>query len=291
MRSFTREGCCLTSRRSADPAGSSVVADHQPLPRDPSELRALVRAGAWREWTIDVCPSYLTTTVIILPEAYAADFLRYCLRNPRACPLLDVTDPGDPEPRRLAPWADIRTDLPRYRLWEYGEIVGEVDDLRASWRNDLVSFFFGCSATLEGALHQANVQFVDEGGATCRAMYDTTVDTVPAGRFRARLVVTMRPLAPSDVARAVHTTGRLPAAHGAPIHIGDPAGLGITDLRSSPYGDVANIALRPSDVPVFWACSVTADLAARHARPDFMITFIPNYFFITDIPITQLAEW
>ena len=201
----------------------------------------------------------------MLPEADAFDFLRFCVRNPKPCPVLEVCDPGSPEPAALAPGADLRTDLPRYRVWRHGELAGEATDVRGEWREDLVAFLIGCSFTFERALLDAGlpVRHVEQGVNV--PMYRTARACRPAGRFSGPLVVSMRPMTPEQAEQAAEITARFPDVHGAPVHAGDPAELGIEDLGAPDYGDP--VELRDGEIPVFWACGVTPQAAPRVASP------------------------
>lgn len=253
----------------------------------PSEARKAIRSGQMRGHTSGIAPGYAQANLVVLPRDLAYDFLVFCHRNPKPCPLLDVTDPGSPEPARVAPGADLRTDLPRYRVYRHGELVEERDDLLDLWRDDLVAFLLGCSFTFDGLLVEAGVPVRHLGCGSNVPMYRTTQECVPAGRFAGPLVVSMRPIPPEHLTRAVQVTSRFPSVHGAPVHIGDPAVLGITDLAHPDWGDPP--VIEPGDVPVFWACGVTPQAVAMNARPELMITHAPGHMFITDVPVASLA--
>jgi uncharacterized protein YcsI (UPF0317 family) len=218
---------------------------------------------------------------VILPEIDAGDFLLFCQRNPQPCPLIEVTAPGDPVPHVSAPDADLRTDVPRYRVYRDGKAVEEREDLRDIWRPDLVTFLLGCSFTFEAALEEAGfpVRHLQLG---CNAsMFATNRMCAPAGRFSGPMVVSMRPFAVGAVPRIVEITARYPQAHGAPVHAGDPAALGIVDLSHPDYGDP--VPVEPGEVPVFWACGVTPQAVAVRARLPLMITHAPGHMFLTDL--------
>ncbi|PZN03375.1 MAG: putative hydro-lyase, partial [Bacillota bacterium] len=237
--------------------------------------------------TPGLAPGYAQANVVILPQKYAFDFLLFCFRNPKPCPLLDVTDVGSPVPRMVAPEADLRTDVPRYRIWENGVLKAEVTDIRDYWRDDLVGFLLGCSFTFEAALLEAGipVRHIEEG---CNVpMFVTNRPCTPAGVFHGPMVVSMRPIPQEQVVRAVQVTSRFPAVHGAPVHIGDPEALGIRDLAKPDFGDP--VTIRPGEVPVFWACGVTPQAVAMSAKPEFMITHAPGHMFITDRKDEELA--
>ncbi|MER3397848.1 MAG: putative hydro-lyase [Chloroflexota bacterium] len=252
------------------------------LPQTPAEARALIRSGAWTGPTSGLAMGYVQANLVVVPKEYAFDFLRFCVRNPKPCPLLEVTEPGSPEPVNVAPGADLRTDLPRYRVFRHGEVIDEPTDISAYWRPDLVAFLLGCSFTFEAALLRAGVPVRHiECGCTV-SMYITNRECKPAGAFSGPLVVSMRPVPAADVARAVQITAQYPLAHGSPVHVGDPTSLGIADLGRPDFGDPVEI--RPGEVPVFWACGVTPQLALARARPDLAITHYPAHMFITDLP-------
>jgi uncharacterized protein YcsI (UPF0317 family) len=252
------------------------------MPGSPAEARAAIRAGEWSGPTAGLAAGFTQANLVVLPEADAFAFLRFCLRNPKPCPVLEVTDPGSPEPAELAPGADLRTDLPRYRVWRDGELVDEPADVSRHWRNDLVAFLIGCSFTFERALLADGlpVRHVEQGVNVPR--YRTSRACRPAGPFSGPLVVSMRPMTPAQAIRATQITSRFPTVHGAPVHVGDPAALGIDDLGAPDYGDPVEV--RPGEVPVFWACGVTPQAVAVSSRPALMLTHAPGHMFVTDVP-------
>jgi uncharacterized protein YcsI (UPF0317 family) len=255
--------------------------------RTPAEIRADIRRGAWRGVTAGLAPGYVQANLAILPQDYAYDFLLFCQRNPRPCPLIDVTEVGSPEPAHAAPGADLRTDLPKYRIYRDGELTDEVTDIAAYWRGDLVGFLIGCSFTFEWALldHGIRLPHIERGQNV--AMYRTSTPCRPAGRLHGPMVVSMRPIAPHLVAKAVTVTARFPNAHGAPVHVGDPALIGIADLAKPDWGDPQ--PFEPGDTPVFWACGVTPQAVALASKPPVMITHSPGHMFITDLPNAALS--
>ena len=231
--------------------------------------------------TSGVAPGFTQANLVVLPREWAFDMLLFGQRNPRPVPLLDVTDPGSHR-TVLAPGADLRTDLPRYRVWRNGELVDEPTDVVDLWREDLVAFLVGCSFSFEAALLDAGVPVRNIEQGRNVSMYRTNVDCRPAGRLSGPLVVSMRPIPGALVATAVQITGRMPEVHGAPVHVGHPASLGIADLASPDFGDAVDAA--DGDVPVFWACGVTPQAALMASRPPFAITHAPGHMFVTDVP-------
>ena len=247
----------------------------------PRQVRQMIRRNELLRPTAGLCQGHVQANLAIVPKELAYDFLLFCQRNPKPCPILDVTDAGSPEPRLLGPGADLRYDIPKYRVWKNGELVDEPTDVARYWRDDLVAFLIGCSFTFETALLKAMVpvRHIEE---ECNVpMYLTNIDCRPAGFFRGVTVVSMRPMPPELAIRAVQVTSRFPGVHGAPLHIGDPAVIGIRDVNKPDFGDA--VTIKPGEVPVFWACGVTPQAAAMQVKPELMITHAPGYMFITDI--------
>ena len=244
--------------------------------------RARIRAGEHAGPTSGLAPGFAQANLVILPSADALDFLRFCVRNPKPCPLLEVTDTGSPRPASLAPDADLRTDLPRYRVFRYGRLIDEPTDVTRFWRDDFVSFLLGCSFTFEWALAEAGLPVAHQDQGVNVPMYITDRDCMPAGPFSGPLVVSMRPFPRGDIATATDITARFSAMHGPPVHVGDPGGLGISDLGTPDFGDP--VRLGAGDIPVFWACGVTPQVVAQRARPPLAIFHAPGHMFITDRP-------
>ena len=259
----------------------------QTLPQAPPEIRRLIRHGEYDGVTGSLAPGYVQANLVILPKEQAFDFLLFCQRNPRPCPLLEVLEPGQFEPRLTSPQADIRSDVPRYRVFRDGEMTEELTSIESLWRDDLVSFLLGCSFTFESAMVQAKIPLWHWETGKNVTMYITNKETVPAGDFAGPMVVSMRPIHHDKVVRSVQVTSRFPGAHGAPIHIGNPAEIGIKDINRPDYGDAAEF--KEGQVPVFWACGVTPQAVALKSKPPFMITHAPGYMFITDMRDTDLA--
>ena len=246
------------------------------------ELRRRIRAGRHTGPTAGLAPGSVQTNLVILPECDAVDFAEFCRRNPQACPLVEQTAPGDPEPRRSAPGADLRTDVPRYRVFRHGQPdAQEPTDIRAFWRDDFVAFLLGCSFTFENALAAAGLPVRHWQTKSNVPMYRTSVACQTAGRFAGPLVVSMRPYLPDQVEAVIAITSRFPQMHGAPVHVGDPQSIGIVDLSRPDFGDP--VQMSPGELPVFWACGVTPQLALRQARPDLAITHSPGCMFVTDL--------
>ena len=246
-----------------------------------------MRKGELAKTTSGMAPGYVQANLAILPKDVAFDFLLFCQRNPKPCPLLEVVEAGLTEPKLSAPGADLRTDLPKYRVYQNGELAAEVKDVSEFWRDDLVSFLLGCSFTFEAALIRAGITLRHFERGTNVAMYITSLPTTPAGVFSGPMVVSMRPIPSEQVIRVVQITSRFPAVHGAPVHIGDPAAIGILDLSKPDMGDPNEI--REDEVPVFWACGVTPQAVAMNSKPPLMITHSPGHMFITDMVDEDLA--
>jgi uncharacterized protein YcsI (UPF0317 family) len=249
--------------------------------------RLAIRAGRHPGPTAGLAPGYVQGNLAILPERLAGDFRRFCELNPKACPLIGSSAPGDWRVPDLAEDLDIRTDLPRYRVWRNGELVEEPGDLRAVWRDDLVSFVIGCSFSFEEALTAEGIELRHITQRCNVPMYRTSVATKEAGPFHGPMVVSMRPMKPADAIRAIQITTRFPAVHGAPVHIGKPDMIGIEDLAKPDYGDAVDV--RDDEIPVFWACGVTPQSVIATVKPPFCITHYPGSMLVTDRKNTEFA--
>jgi uncharacterized protein YcsI (UPF0317 family) len=245
------------------------------------DVRLACRSGEFDRVTSGQAPGYVQGNLAIWPREWADEFLRFCQANPKPCPVLAVAEPGSVTLPQLAADLDIRTDLPRYRVWREGELVEEPCDIRSVWREDLVSIVIGCSFSFEQALLQADVPLRHIARGSNVPMYRTSVATTPVGRLHGPLVVSMRPLTPADAIRAIQITSQLPAVHGAPVHIGFPEAIGIADLNRPDYGDP--LPIEAGELPVFWACGVTPQAAIAAARPPFAITHAPGCMLVTDL--------
>ncbi|HJV60566.1 MAG TPA: putative hydro-lyase [Albitalea sp.] len=262
---------------------------NQPVDPAVRQAREQIREGMYASHTSGIARDHVQGNVVILPKALADDFLRYCQRNPKPCPVLAVSEPGDPMLPTLGADIDIRTDVPRYRVWRRGELIDEPVDIRQLWRDDLVTFVIGCSFSFEQALLDAGLSMRHIDQNLNVAMYRTSIPTVPAGPFHGPMVVSMRPLRAAAAIRAIQVTSRFPDVHGAPVHVGDPALIGINDLSLPDYGDPVDVMR--DELPVFWACGVTPQAAITQARPDFCITHAPGAMLITDLLNHQLAAF
>ena len=253
----------------------------------PSELRAACRSGHFTGNTSGLAPGYVQCNIVILPAEWAADFMRFCQSNPRPCPLIaSSASAGDPSLPPLGD-IDIRTDVPSYRVFRDGNLDGERSDISELWREDLVTFALGCSFSFEEALiaDGLDVRNVTEGVNV--PMYRTNIPCTSAGPFAGNMVVSMRPFLAADAIRAIQICTRFPSVHGAPVHLGDPEQIGISDLSRPDYGDA--VALKDGELPLFWACGVTPQVALESARPPLAITHSPGCMLVTDLRNSQLA--
>ncbi len=253
----------------------------------PHALRQAIRSGQFSGNTSGYCPGFVQCNLAILPADWAADFLRFCQLNPRPCPLLAMSAaPGDTGLPRLGD-IDLRSDVPRYRIFENGEFREEVTDLRNLWRDDLVTFALGCSFSFEEALLADGLEVRNISQGVNVPMYRTNIDCDPAGPFAGKMVVSMRPFRAAGAIRAIQICTRFPSVHGAPVHLGDPAEIGITDISRPDFGDA--VTIESGEIPVFWACGVTPQVALEAAKPPFAITHAPGHMLVTDLRNSQLA--
>ena len=252
----------------------------------PKALREAIRKGEWTGPTSGAAEGYVQANLVMLPKEFAFDFLLFCTRNPKPCPVLDVLEPGEVSPD-IAPSADIRTDLPKYRIFEFGSLKEEVVDVLEAFSPDTVTFLLGCSFSFERALLRAGipVRNLEEGKNV--SMYVTDIPCRSAGPFSAPLVVTMRPMTPAQAVRATQITTRFHLTHGAPVHLGDPQAIGIKDLDRPDFGEP--VTIRPGEIPVFWACGVTSTLAATSAQIPVVITHSPGHMFVSDLKDEELT--
>lgn len=246
----------------------------------PKQLRDAFRQKQWTTPTVGLALGYTQANMAILPKEMAFEFLLFCMRNPAPCPVLEVTEVGSPILKYLADGADIRTDLPRYRVYKKGELIDEPTDICDYWRDDFVAFLIGCSLSFEEALMAASVpvRHVEKGKDV--PIYITNVQCQPAGRFSGPMVVSMRPMPREKIVRAVQVTTRFRDTHGAPVHIGDPSVIGIRDLQKNDFGDPPDVY--PGEIPVFWGCGCTPQAVAMSCKPEIMITHYPSHMFVSD---------
>lgn len=253
----------------------------------PDEIRAVIRSGKWDKPTTGIALGYAQANLVILPKKYALDFFLFCQRNPKPCPLLEVLEPGDFRPDFLASEADVRTDAPRYNVYVKGYLKASSNSVKEFWRKDFVTFFLGCSLSFEEAMIRSGipVRHIEEEKNV--PMYLTSIKCRPAGIFHGPMVVTMRPVKPTEVVKVVQITSRYAFVHGGPVHIGDPEIIGIKNLEKPDFGDP--VTIKEGEIPVFWACGVTPQAAVMEVRPDICITHAPGHMFITDILNEELA--
>jgi uncharacterized protein YcsI (UPF0317 family) len=249
--------------------------------------RLAIRRNAHSGPTSGLAPGHVQANLAILPSALAQDFMQFCQRNPKPCPLVGVGAPGDPCIPELAEDLDIRTDLPRYRVWRDGALVDEPTDILKYWRDDLVTFAIGCSFSFEQALVEGGIELRHVTCDCTVPMYRTTVETVAAGPFHGPLVVSMRPMKPADAIRAVQITTRFPSVHGAPVHLGKPESIGIKNIAKPDWGDA--VPIHDDEIPVFWACGVTPQSVIMAVKPEFCITHYPGAMLVTDRRNSEFA--
>ena len=246
----------------------------------PGQLRKIFRSGSYRGTTAAMADGYTQGNLAIIPERFALDFARFCQRNPQPCPMIGVSDTGNPQMFTLGKDIDIRTDIPSYNIYRNGEYEGSVAAINKYWEDDSVAFVLGCSFSFEEALAQEKVPLRhQELGRTC-PMYKTSIETEVSGPFGGGMVVSMRPMSPSDAIRASAITARFPHTHGMPVHMGNPLDIGIKDIHKPDWGDPKEFY--EGEIPVFWACGVTPQNAIQNARIPFVITHTPGSMLITD---------
>ena len=254
----------------------------------PKDVRALIAQEKITSQTSGMCSGYAQGNLCILPKKYAYDFLLFCQRNPKSCPLLEVTDTGERILKTCAPGSDIATDIPKYRVWQNGKMIAEPLNVKDFWRDDLVSFIIGCSFSFESLLMENGID-VRNISQNCNVpMYLTNIETQRAGIFGGKMVVSMRPIPCSQIVKAVTVTAAMPRVHGSPIHIGTPEAIGIKDLSKPDFGDAVKI--NDGEVPVFWCCGVTPQSVVMTSKPEFCITHSPGHMLITDLKNADLMS-
>ena len=253
----------------------------------PKEIRDLIRKGKWHKPTAGLAMGYAQANLVILPQKYAFDFLLFCQRNPKPCPLLEVLEAGEFRTKALSLDADIRTDIPLYHVYQKGRLQETVKEIKSLWEPDFVSFLLGCSFSFEEALLRANipVRHIEESKNV--PMFISAIPCISAGIFHGPMVVTMRPIPSNKVTQAIQITSRYASVHGAPIHIGEPRTIGIRDLRKPDFGDP--VTIKKGEIPVFWACGVTPQAVVMRTKPEFCITHAPGHMFISDLLNEELA--
>ena len=249
------------------------------------EVRLAARSGALTGPTAGLAPRFVQGNLVIVPASVASDFSEFCRLNPKPCPLIGMSEAGVYRVPDLGADIDLRTDLPRYRVWRDGQLVEEPRSISHLWRDDLVAFILGCSFTFEDALIEEGIPLKHLAAGKNVAMYNTNVACEAAGPFHGPLVVSMRPFSSANAERAADLTTRFPEAHGGPVHAGDPRVIGIADISSPDYGDAIDVA--PDEVPVFWACGVTPQAAIANSRLPFAITHAPGCMLVTDLRVTR----
>lgn len=252
----------------------------------PSEVRRLIREGRITGPTSGMCAGYAQANLVVLPKELAYDFLLFTQRNPKSCPVLEVSDVGSRTLHHIAGDVDIAKDIPKYRIYRKGELAGEYTSVEEFWREDFVSFLIGCSFSFESALLEAGVpvRHIEEN---CNVpMYKTNIPCVPAGIFHGNMVVSMRPMPYEQVAKAVLITGEMPRVHGAPVQIGTPEAIGIENIHQPDFGD--SVTIREGEVPVFWPCGVTPQNVVMNVKPEIVITHAPGHMLITDVKNVEL---
>ncbi|MBO4839392.1 MAG: putative hydro-lyase [Lachnospiraceae bacterium] len=256
----------------------------------PAEVRQLIRAGRIDFPTAGMCAGYAQANLVILPPDYAADFEEYARLNPFPCPLLEIIHGPEPLTRAMADGANICTDIPRYRIYENGVFVKEVTDASEYWQEGFVGFLIGCSFSFEEALMREGIEVRHIAQGRNVPMYKVPAfPTRPAGPFRGPMICSMRPMTPENAWKAYQITAQMPNVHGAPVHMGPAAAIGIQDVTKPDYGDPVDIY--PGEIPVFWPCGVTPQAAVENAKPPIVITHAPGHMFITDIVNAELNDY
>lgn len=254
----------------------------------PQAVRTAARQGLWQGPTAGLANGYVQANLAILPKALADDFLKFCLANPKPCPLLAfATLPGQTDFELGGKKLDIRSDAPRYNVFRAGVFTESVADLTPFWRDDMVSFLIGCSFSFEEALQQGGIELRHQTEQKNVPMYNTNLKLNAVGAFAGNMVVSMRPMRAADAIRAIQICSRFPTVHGAPVHLGDPKLIGISDLQTPDYGDA--VSIHADEVPVFWACGVTPQVAIKHAGADLAFSHSPGCMLVTDLTNASLA--
>ncbi|WP_191982083.1 putative hydro-lyase [Lentilactobacillus curieae] len=252
----------------------------------PVELRRKIRSGEFSLPTSGLCPGYTQANLVILPKSLAYDFLLFTQRNPRPCPVLEVSDAGSRSLNVFAKDVDLANDFPKYRIYKNGEVTDEVTSVQNYWQEDFVSFLIGCSFSFESELISAGIEVRNITENVNVPMFNTNIPLQSAGIFHGNMVVSMRPIPEAQVPTAVQVTASMPKVHGAPIQIGDPQAIGISDVNQPDYGD--SVTIKPGEVPVFWPCGVTPQNVIMQTKPPLVITHAPGHMLVTDVINTTL---
>lgn len=255
--------------------------------KTPEEIRECIRKEKWIGPTTGIALGFVQANLVIIPEKLALEFIIFCQRNHSACPILEITEPGIASLNYLAKNVDIRTDLPKYRVYKKGVLMDEPLNIIDYWRSDFVSIFIGCSLSFEKALTDSNIPLRHLECKKNGAIYISSIKCNPTGMFRGNMAVSLRPIPRHQLIRTIQITSRFYNAHGAPVHIGDPDLIGIKNLDEVYYGDPP--IFKENDVPVFWACGVTPQVVASESKPEIMITHSPTHLFVSDIKDTEIA--
>lgn len=254
----------------------------------PEDIWLKIRSGEIDFPTAGMCGGYAQANLVILPKQYADDFKEYAEKNPQPCPILEIVE-GTPDIHDMGEGANIVTDIPRYFVYKHGVKVDEVTDASEYWQEDSVAFLIGCSFSFEEALLQAGIDVRHISMGCNVPMYKTNIECEKAGVFEGPMVCSMRPMTPENAKIAAEITGRYPNVHGAPVHMGDPAEIGIADVNKPDYGDPVEI--REGEIPVFWACGVTPQAAIERVKPPLVISHAPGHMFITNVKNTELNDY
>ncbi|MBD5772543.1 putative hydro-lyase [Marinomonas colpomeniae] len=254
----------------------------------PMQVRAKIRSGEWQHNTSGVASGFVQGNIVILPKTWADGFLQFCQKNPKPCPIVGMSDqPGDFLLSSVGDDVDIRTDVPSYKVFRDGNFVDEVTDISSLWQDDLVTFVLGCSFSFEEALIADGLEVRNITEGVNVPMYRTNIACKSAGPFSGNTVVSMRPMTPKDAIRAIQICTRFPSVHGAPLHFGNPESIGIKDINNPEFGDA--VTIKEGEVPVFWACGVTPQVALEQAKPPLCITHSPGCMLVTDMRNSHLA--
>ncbi|QDP01761.1 putative hydro-lyase [Thalassotalea sp. PS06] len=266
----------------------SLISSSFDATSSPAEIRQAIRKGEYRSHTSGFAKGFVQCNLVILEQHLAADFLLFCQQNPKPCPLVAISDsPGNPIIRGAGDDIDIRSDVPNYKVFLDGEFNTATTNIADIWQDNFVSFLLGCSFSFEEALIDDGIEIRNISEGVNVPMYNTSIACKSAGRFNGNMVVSMRPMKSADAIRAIQICSRFPSVHGAPVHFGDPNEIGIADIDKPDFGD--RVTIKPGEVPVFWACGVTPQIAIKNAKPAISITHSPGSMLITDIRNSHLS--